>query len=130
MIKRRILVNPYKLCLTKKTLGLNGLKYVNHWWFTYFVIVLLNDVHNNVLYFLPLFDRPKINIVFSNTLKARSCIAKPVHNSKTTLQRKRNKTHFLKCRFSLLVDDTHVISYLIFVENWERCFKMCRLLQL
>ena len=36
-------------------------------------------------YFLPLFDRPKINIVFSNTLKARSCIANQVHNSKTTL---------------------------------------------
>ena len=36
-------------------------------------------------YFLPLFDRPKINIVFSNTLKARSCIAKQVHKSKTTL---------------------------------------------
>ena len=37
------------------------------------------------IHFLPLFDRPKINIVFSNTLKARSCIAKQVHNSKTTL---------------------------------------------
>ena len=41
-------------------------------------------IRNNT-YFLPLFDRPKINIVFSNTLKARSCIAKQVHNSKTIL---------------------------------------------
>ena len=24
----------------------------------------------------------------------------------------------------LLADDSHVISYLIFVENWERCPKM------
>ena len=23
----------------------------------------------------------------------------------------------------LLADDSHVISYLIFVENWERCLK-------
>ena len=30
----------------------------------------------------------------------------------------------------LLTDDSHVISYLIFVENWERCPKICRLLQL
>ena len=30
----------------------------------------------------------------------------------------------------LLADDSHVISYLIFVENWERCRKICRLLQL
>ena len=29
----------------------------------------------------------------------------------------------------LLADDSHVISYLIFVENWEWCHKMCRLLQ-
>ena len=29
----------------------------------------------------------------------------------------------------LLADDSHVISYLIFVENWERCLKICRLLQ-
>ena len=29
----------------------------------------------------------------------------------------------------LLADDSHVISYLIFVENWERCLKMFRLLQ-
>ena len=25
----------------------------------------------------------------------------------------------------LLADDSHVISYLIFVENWERCPKIC-----
>ena len=30
----------------------------------------------------------------------------------------------------LLADDSPVISYLIFVENWERCHKICRLLQL
>ena len=29
----------------------------------------------------------------------------------------------------LLADDSHLISYLIFVENWERCRKICRLLQ-
>ena len=29
----------------------------------------------------------------------------------------------------LLADDSHVISYHIFVENWERCLKICRLLQ-
>ena len=29
----------------------------------------------------------------------------------------------------LLADDSHVRSYLIFVENWERCPKICRLLQ-
>ena len=29
----------------------------------------------------------------------------------------------------LLADDSPVISYLIFVENWERCHKICRLLQ-
>ena len=39
-------------------------------------------------YFLPLFDRPKINIVFSNTLKARSCIAKQVHNSTRNIFKK------------------------------------------
>ena len=37
------------------------------------------------VYFLPLFDRPKINIVFSNTLKVRSCIANQIYNSKTIL---------------------------------------------
>ena len=36
-------------------------------------------------YFLPLFDRPKINIVFSNTLKVRSCIANQIYNLKTIL---------------------------------------------
>ena len=30
----------------------------------------------------------------------------------------------------LLADDSHVISYVIFVEHWERCLKICRLLQL
>ena len=30
----------------------------------------------------------------------------------------------------LLADDSHLISYLIFVENWEICLKICRLLQL
>ena len=30
----------------------------------------------------------------------------------------------------LLADDFHVISYLIFVENSERCRKICRLLQI
>ena len=40
---------------------------------------------NNSDYFLPLFDRPKINIVFSNTLKVRSCIANQIYNSKTIL---------------------------------------------
>ena len=25
----------------------------------------------------------------------------------------------------LLADDSHVISYLFFVENWERCRKTC-----
>ena len=29
----------------------------------------------------------------------------------------------------LLADDSRVISYLISVENWERCRKSCRLLQ-
>ena len=29
----------------------------------------------------------------------------------------------------LLADDSHEISYLIFFENWERCPKICRLLQ-
>ena len=46
---------------------------------------LSEGVQISFSYFLPLFDRPKINIVFSNTLKARSCIANQVHNSKTTL---------------------------------------------
>ena len=30
----------------------------------------------------------------------------------------------------LLADDSHVIPYLIFVKNWERCCKICSLLQL
>ena len=30
----------------------------------------------------------------------------------------------------LLADDSHVISYLIFVENMERCRKICQLLHL
>ena len=29
----------------------------------------------------------------------------------------------------LLADASHVISYLILVKNWERCLKICRLLQ-
>ena len=29
----------------------------------------------------------------------------------------------------LLADDSHVISYLIFVENWGNYCKICRLLQ-
>ena len=29
----------------------------------------------------------------------------------------------------LLADNSHVISHLNFVENWERCRKICRLLQ-
>ena len=29
----------------------------------------------------------------------------------------------------LLADNSHVISCLIFVKNWERCLKICRLLQ-
>ena len=32
-------------------------------------------------------------------------------------------------RFGLLADDSHVLSYLIFVENLERCLKICCLLQ-
>ena len=28
----------------------------------------------------------------------------------------------------LLADDSHVISDLIFVENWRKCRKICRLL--
>ena len=28
-----------------------------------------------------------------------------------------------------LADGSHEISYLIFFENWERCLKICRLLQ-
>ena len=36
-------------------------------------------------YFLPLFDHPEINIVFSNILKVRSCIANQIYNSKTIL---------------------------------------------
>ena len=51
----------------------------------YVTFKLAPDLKKNTVYFLPLFDRPKINIVFSNTLKARSCIANQVHNSKTTL---------------------------------------------
>ena len=30
----------------------------------------------------------------------------------------------------LLADDSHVISYLIFGENLEKCHKICRLLQI
>ena len=30
----------------------------------------------------------------------------------------------------LLADDSRILSYLIFVENWERSHKICRLLQL
>ena len=29
----------------------------------------------------------------------------------------------------LLADDSHVISYLIFVENWERCRKLGKMSQ-
>ena len=29
----------------------------------------------------------------------------------------------------LLADDSYVISYLIFVENWKLCRNICRLLQ-
>ena len=30
----------------------------------------------------------------------------------------------------LLADGSHELSYLIFFENWEKCRKICRLLQL
>ena len=29
----------------------------------------------------------------------------------------------------LLADDSHELSYLIHFENWEKCRKICRLLQ-
>ena len=29
----------------------------------------------------------------------------------------------------LLADDSHKIPYLIFVKNWGKCRKICRLLQ-
>ena len=34
------------------------------------------------------------------------------------------------CENRLLADDSHVISYRNFVENWEGCLKICHLLQL
>ena len=37
------------------------------------------------LIFFPHFDRPKINIVFSNAQKVKSCIVKQTYNSKTIL---------------------------------------------
>ena len=47
-------------------------------------------------YFLPFFDRPKINNVFSNTLKVRSCIANQIYNSKNnSLEKKKQNTGFV-----------------------------------
>ena len=48
-------------------------------------IIFLVEKFDIFSYFIPLFDRPKINIVFSNTLKVGSCIAIQNYNSKTIL---------------------------------------------
>ena len=53
------------------------------------------EFETTVYLFLPLFDRPKINIVFSNTLKVRSCIANQIYNSKTYLEKKKENTGFV-----------------------------------
>ena len=48
------------------------------------------------IYFLPLLDRPKINIVFSNTPKVRSCISNLINNSKNySLEKKKQNTGFV-----------------------------------
>ena len=61
------------------------------------VIVLLIFIYpSKYCYFHPLFDRPKINIVFSNTLKVRSCIANQIYNSKKySLEKKKQNTGFV-----------------------------------
>ena len=60
-------------------------------------------------YFLPLFDRPKIDIVFSNTLKARSCIANQVHNSKKySLERMKQNTCFEMPLLLQIFDITYI----------------------
>ena len=43
---------------------------------------------------------------------------------------KNNKKGMIFHENRLLADDSHVISYLIFVENCEKSHKICRLLQL
>ena len=42
---------------------------------------------------------------------------------------KNNQKGMLFHENRLLTDDSHEVSYLIFVENWEKCHKICRLLQ-
>ena len=42
---------------------------------------------------------------------------------------KNNKEGIILHENRLLADETHVISYLIFVENWGKCHKNCHLLQ-
>ena len=67
------------------------------------------------LYFLPLFDRPKINIVFSNTLKARSCIANQVHNSKNySLEKMKQNTCF---EMPLLLQIFDITFYLLMIST-------------
>ena len=71
------------------------------------------DFHlNMVFYFLPLFDRPKINIVFSNTLKVRSCIANQIYNSKLFFREKETKHRFcLECRFCFRFSTLLLFTY-------------------
>ena len=50
---------------------------------------------NKYNYFLPLFDRQEINIVFFNALKVRSCIALPDLQFKNySLEKKKQNTCF------------------------------------
>ena len=63
-------------------------------------------------YFLPLFDRPKINIVFSNTLKVRSCIANQIYIQKLFFREKETKHRFcLECRFCFRFSTLLLFTY-------------------
>ena len=75
----------------------------------------MSSQFENCSYFLPLFDRPKINIIFSNALKVRSCIANQIHNSKTILySEKETKQIFcLECCFCFRFSTLLLISYMI-----------------
>ena len=63
-------------------------------------------------YFLPLFDRPKINIVFSNTLKVRSCMQTRFTIQKLFFREKETKHRFcLKCRFCFRFSTLLLFTY-------------------
>ena len=67
-------------------------------------------------YILPLFDRPKTNIVFSNTLKVRSCIANQIYIQKFFFREKETKHRYcLECLFCFRFS-----TLLLFTYDWYK----------